>query len=83
MITSGVQDTPWLFINNLNAGLNTTKLSKLSVVINESLNLIYCLSFVNEQTIAFSRHFNTQPQGLSFQHNYASKFHNGINALIK
>ena len=33
---------------NLNAGLNTTKLCKLSVVINKSLNLIHSLSFINE-----------------------------------
>ena len=42
MITSAVQDTPGLFnlyfcSYNLNAGLNTTKLSNFSVVINKSL----------------------------------------------
>ena len=34
--------------NNLNASLNTTKLCKLSVIINKSLNLIHSLSFISE-----------------------------------
>ena len=45
---TGYSRTLYFCSNNLNAGLNTTQLSKLSVIINKSLNLIHCLSFINE-----------------------------------